>query len=104
MEILKDLTQSGFGVDCDSINEDRVVRIMTFLKNKGVMDLPMIKGYAQQNSYSVKHYIEDVIGEYLPMGDVIQALHELGFKTRRYRNNCYFNLSAKQIKCIKKSN
>tara|TARA_R110000765_G_scaffold382122_1_gene473375 strand:+ start:244 stop:681 length:438 start_codon:yes stop_codon:yes gene_type:complete len=102
MKILEDLTQSGFGIDCDEINQNTVIRIMNFLKNKGVMDLPMIKGYAKEDSYSIKHYVEDAMGQYLPMGDVIQALHELGFKIRRCRNNCDFNLSAKQIKCIKK--
>ena len=107
MKIENNLYQSGFfktkpNYNDEVIDKAIVKEIVNFLKNKGVLELPMLKGFQYSiSSYGLKHNIEKAMGKYLSMGNTIQAMIELGFDYTIDVQNCYYNISVKQLKKLR---
>ena len=55
------------------------------------------------SSYSLKHIIEGLIGEYVSNGECIKAFIELGFNVAEQQGglNAYFNVSGADLAMIK---
>lgn len=57
-----------------------------------------------RSSYGLKHDLERHIGEYVANGELIYAMYMEGYKIKRARINCYFNISSVGLKNLTISN
>lgn len=80
------------------IDFDRVERLIPLCKS---LFKPIKSLNKRHSSYSLKHVVENIIGDYVSNGELISAMIILGysFKIAHYDSpNCYFNVSAKYKK------
>jgi len=97
IKLPNELTKNGFTTSKkaeDRIDKDKLEHIIRFIKLWFNQTKSINKN---QSSYGLKHLIERKIGTYVSNGDLIASMITCGYKHKRDKNNCYFNVNTNNV-------
>ena len=97
IKLPNELTKNGFYPSDkadDQIDKNKLLHIINFIELNFYKSKYISK---KQTSYALKHFVERNINTYVLNGELIASMIICGYKYKRVKNNCFFNVKQRCI-------